>query len=424
MAMARALATIAMVLPFFPLFTGCGDTRNPIVPPTGGVSGTTVVPPPVGGCPTAASSNLLDVVVDPGPPGLDPPYTNGLFASATVCEPGTCNCQTFDHLLVDTGSVGVRVLESLVTLSLPEVRDGSGRALAECAPFVDGTAWGPVRTADVWLGSEQAAALSIHLIGEGTFAMPASCTGVAITDFQSLAANGILGVGLYLQDCGPACALSMSGVYYACAGASACAAASVPLSMQVSHPVAAFPVDNNGVVIQLPGVPDSGAPSVPGQLVFGIGTQANNALGGALPIALDANGYSDTTFPVGGVAYPSIIDSGSNGLFFLDSATTKLPQCTGGLRDFYCPSATTSLGATVAGTAGAAIPVEFKVANASRLSASAFAISTLAGPMPGYLVDPTLPAFDWGLPFFFGRAVYTAIESRSTPAGVGPYIAF
>jgi hypothetical protein len=32
--------------------------------------------------------------------------------------------------------------------------------------------------------------------------MPASCTGSAITDFKTLAANGILGVGVYLQDCG------------------------------------------------------------------------------------------------------------------------------------------------------------------------------------------------------------------------------
>jgi hypothetical protein len=32
--------------------------------------------------------------------------------------------------------------------------------------------------------------------------------------------------------------------------------------------------------------------------------------------------------------------------------------------------------------------------------------------------------FDWGLPFFFGRKVFTAIDSRATPAGIGPYYAF
>jgi hypothetical protein len=429
--MGRALIRIAAVLV---LFAGCGSPSGRVfVTPTGGVSGSSVPPPPVGGCPdTTAGANVLEVVVDPGPPGLDPPYTNGLFASATICEPGTCNCQTFDHLLVDTGSFGVRVLESLLSLALPDAMSTSGQALAECFPFVDGTAWGPVKTADVWLGSQQAAGLSVQLIGEQSFVMPTSCTGSAITEFQTLAANGILGVGTFVQDCGPACALSARsasnpGWYYACSSASACAVASVPLGQQVSHPVASLPVDNNGVIIQLPGIPAGGAPSVSGQMILGIGTQANNGLGSATPLALDPYGYTDTTFPVGGTSYRSLIDSGSNGLFFLDSTTTKLAQCTlSGYTDWYCPSSTTSLSATVAGDSGPAVQVDFSVANALSLfrNTSAYAFDNLAGDMPGYLLNPTMPAFDWGLPFFFGRTVYTAIENQPTPAGVGPFIAF
>ena len=30
----------------------------------------------------------------------------------------------------------------------------------------------------------------------------------------------------------------------------------------------------------------------------------------------------------------------------------------------------------------------------------------------------------WGLSFFFGRTIYTAIEGQSTSGGVGPYFAF
>jgi hypothetical protein len=33
-------------------------------------------------------------------------------------------------------------------------------------------------------------------------------------------------------------------------------------------------------------------------------------------------------------------------------------------------------------------------------------------------------AFDWGLPFYFGRNVFTAIEGQSTSAGAGPFVAF
>ena len=42
----------------------------------------------------------------------------------------------------------------------------------------------------------------------------------------------------------------------------------------------------------------------------------------------------------------------------------------------------------------------------------------------GELGGPNAGSFDWGLPFFYGRAVFTAIEGQSTPGGAGPYWAF
>jgi len=378
--------------------------------------------------PATTDANTIGLMVDSGPQCVG--YTNGLFASVTLCEPGTTTCQTFDHMLVDTGSVGVRVLESELTLSLPVATNTSGLPFAECTPFVDGTAWGPVRIADVQLGGESATNLPIQLIGEKTYALPDSCTGSAITDFKTLAANGILGVGVHLQDCGaqctqPAMSWSNPGLYYVCSSSQSCAIAAIPLQQQVAHPVAAFPVDNNGTIIQLPSVPASGAPSVSGVLTFGIGTQANNGLGSATAFALD-NEYVWTTFPVGGTRYTSYLDSGSNGLFFLDAATTNITQCTRrGLSSFYCPTTTASLSATLSSSNGASVNIAFSVANASNLDPSALAFSNLAGPMPGFPTDTTVPGFDWGLPFFFDRSVYTAIEGQSTPpAGVGPYFAF
>jgi hypothetical protein len=68
--------------------------------------------------------------------------------------------------------------------------------------------------------------------------------------------------------------------------------------------------------------------------------------------------------------------------------------------------------------------VSFSVTNAEQLRGSNYAFNDLAGPMPGYPSDPTLPAFDWGLPFFFGRRVFTAIDGQASPAGTGPYLAF
>ena len=35
-----------------------------------------------------------------------------------------------------------------------------------------------------------------------------------------------------------------------------------------------------------------------------------------------------------------------------------------------------------------------------------------------------LQTFDRGLPFFYGRTVYTALENAATPAGKGPFFAY
>jgi hypothetical protein len=372
--------------------------------------------------------NVVAVTVDPGPQNIG--YVDGIFASVTFCVPGGTDCQTIDHLLVDTGSVGVRVLESELTLALPDATGAAGQLLVECMPFVDGTAWGPIKTADVKIGGEIATGLPIQLIGEKAFTLPSACTGTPITDFESLAANGILGVGSFLQDCGTPCAqparsASNPGLYFTCSGQTGpCAVASVPVAQQVAHPVAAFPEDNNGVIIQLPSLPEGGAFSVPGLLVFGIGTQANNGLGGAKVFPLDAVGFMGTAFPVGGPTYTSYIDSGSNGLFFLNTATTKLKLCGSKAKDFYCPSVTTNLSATILGSDGTSADVSFRVANAINLDLCSFAFDALAGPMPGFPTDPRVPGFDWGLPFFFGRSVYTAIENRAAEGNVGPFFAF
>ena len=410
--MSRFLPAAALLT----LLCQCGDGARKATP-LGGSGGSVV---------NATGPNTIAVVVDQGPPGLINPYINGLFASATICVPGTTTCQIVDHLLVDTGSYGVRVLESvLLHLALPAVTNASGQGLAECVPFVLGTTWGPVALADVTAGDELAQGLSIQLIGETAYTMPADCTGTPNMDLETLGSNGVLGVGPRLQDCGAPCASplpSNPGVYYACSSAQACAIAAVPVTQQVSNPVAAFPLDNNGTIIQLGAIGANGATSVSGVMTFGIGTQTNNGLGSATVLAIDRMDYFSTTFPVGGTTYTSVLDSGSNGLFFLDTALTHLTMCAGsGLSTWYCPASTTSLGATLSSLNGAGTIIVFSVGNASRVSASAAAFD-MAGPMPNFAYNANIPSFDWGLPFFYGRTVYTAIEGRGSP--VGPYFAF
>jgi hypothetical protein len=73
--------------------------------------------------PTPALTNFVTVTVDQGPSALRT-GGNNLYAynqpyvSVTLCAPGTSNCQTIDHVLVDTGSVGLRILSSVLNASL------------------------------------------------------------------------------------------------------------------------------------------------------------------------------------------------------------------------------------------------------------------------------------------------------------------
>jgi len=181
----------------------------------------------------------------------------------------------------------------------------------------------------------------------------------------------------------------------------------------VQNPVPLFATDNNGVIVELPAAANP-TPTLTGSLVFGIGTQSNNTLGGASIFSIDASGNFSTSFK--GQTYPAFIDSGSNAYFFLDSNTTGIPTCPSNA-GFYCPAFTANLSATTS-SGSVSETINFSVANADTLfsNSTSAVFNTLGGPNSGM--------FDWGLPFFFGRNVYTAIESKSTPGGVGPYWAY
>jgi hypothetical protein len=361
----------------------------------------------------STTPNVLAVKV-----GATPTSTrNMLMASVTLCVPGTSTCATVDNVQVDTGSQGLRLLASALPagFALPAVPAGTGSDIAgECAAFGTGYTWGAVRRADVKLAGEVAAALPIQLIADPALpATPAGCTGLglAMNSTTTLRSNGILGVGPFSADCGASCVNAPQPSWYYTCPASGCTASAQPLAQQVSNPVAGFATDNNGVLIDLPAVADNGASSVSGSLIFGIGSQANNALGGATVLrANSATAYVRTTTSDGAVYSQSYLDSGSNALYFKSSALTRCGF-------WYCPASPVSLGASIIGIDGVSTAVNFSVTSSTTLFASGnWAFANLAG----YNAN----AFGWGLPFFFGRRVFTAIEAQATPAGAGPFFAF
>ena len=369
-----------------------------------------------GGGPVTPAANVVSVLVNGGPNAPASPAINTLYTTVTVCVPGTTNCQTIGGIQVDTGSYGLRLLPVL-SLSLPINTSSNGASLFECTVFIDGYSWGPVSRVDVQISGETAHSVPVQLIGDSRSpAVPADCSmGLMAEDtVKQFGANGILGIGPLVQDCGSACVSAVTPIpatYYSCTQA-ACAATNVPLTSQVQNPVPLFPTDNNGTIIVLPSVAASGATSVAGSLIFGIDTQSNNQSGSQTVLTLNQGVFITTIFN-GHTFNSSFIDSGSNGIFFTDS---NIVLCPSPNSSFYCPASPLTLSATLQGMNGTSVTESFSVTNLDAVAPTVTALPGLAGPMAGN--------FDWGLPFFYNRRVATAITGFTTSAGTGPYIAF
>jgi hypothetical protein len=372
---------------------------------------------------TPPAANVVSVVVNAGPTSTSPDV-NTLFTTVTVCTPGsTTNCQTIDNIEVDTQSFGLRILASALTLALPVQSASVGGSLAECTAFADGYSWGPVALADLQIGGESASSVPVQIIGDPNFSnVPADCSALAPTEEDTVAtfgANGILGIGVFDQDCGTQCVTVVdNGFYYACTS-TLCQAAAVPLASQVTNPVSLFATDNNGSIIDLPGVAEQGAATLTGSLIFGIDTQSNNASGSETVLTVDPQfGYLTATFN-GQSLTMSFIDSGSNGIYFTD---TGIAQCTDpNFSQFYCPASALSLTVTLQGTNGVAAAIGFSVDNAQTLAANNPTFTVVPALAGTY---PTSGTFDFGLPFYYGRRVATALESGTTTLGTGPYVAY
>ncbi len=397
------------------LLTGCGPLRMDSDLTTSSQPASSVSLPPLSG------PNVMPITVNGALCSADS-YSNKPCVSVTVCSPDGSHCQTVTDILLDTGSYGFRVfksalspaLQNALTPSMRPLAGGSSVEIAECVQFGDGSSeWGPIALAGIGLGEEPLVQSPIQIIDSTYETKPAQCSQ---SDANPSAAgfNGILGVGLFPQDCGPDCAnFADNQLYYGCRGGT-CSGIAVPVADQVANPVALLPLDHNGVVVQLPAVPIGGVGSANGYLVLGIGTQPNNTPSGVTAYSANAFGEFETTFE--GITYSSYLDTGSNALYF---SSSSIPQCgTYGAFDFsdwLCPSSTVNLIATNRSADGVqSSQMTFPLGNAIQAGLSGNQVFVELGAVgDGF-------SFDWGLPFFFGKSVYIGIDSEST----GPYWAY
>jgi hypothetical protein len=124
--------------------------------------------------------------------------------------------------------------------------------------------------------------------------------------------------------------------------------------------------------------------------------------------------FGPTQYPV------SFLDSGSNAYYFTDSSLSACASGTAG-SGFFCTSA--NISTTITTLANTQLAANFIVGNASAMiqaNPSAAAYPQLAGPIGA----ANAQSFDYGLPYFYGRNVYTAIEGMSAGGSIGPFVAY
>ncbi|NPT60605.1 DUF3443 domain-containing protein [Paraburkholderia elongata] len=376
--------------------------------------------------------NTVPILVDRTIPGSS---VNMPYVTVTICIPGVQSanqCATIDHMLLDTGSAGVRVMASALGSALAgrlpaqtgATNDPTGGApIAQCATFGSGYTWGSIKRADITIGSKTAGNLPIQVISDAAYpTTPSDCASRGISNIGStvseLGANGVVGISPSLTDYPLAAQSALSATYYYCPSTGSCTGARVPLDSQVMNPVANFTSDNNGTIIRLPALPAGGQATAAGELVFGIGTRKNNALPStANVLKVDNSGAFSTVYQ--GRTLTSYVDSGTNVLWFPD---TTMPT---NFRDFYVPPTTLNLSATwysvdysAVRKTGTVLTVPFSIANSSNLLASQYAAYDNLG------VFWSEWTFLWGLPFFYGRDVYTALSTAKVGTQTGPFIAF
>lgn len=331
--------------------------------------------------------------------GLTGNYENNITTSVTVCVPGTTTCTTIPDVLVDTGSVGLRLLASgadnvtgaqVGSLGLPTITDSStGYPLYECVEYGDlSYTFGQMAYATVTVGGETATqvpsadggtangGIPIQIVSTNTPPSAIVYEGAAYYDpciyngstptggpnagtVANLGSNGILGIGNFPQDCALAqnyCTnistttgqylefdqggVSINGTTYNYL------VEPTPLQYQAWNPVSTFATDNTGSILTLPAITSSsGTGPLTGTLTFGIGTETNNALGSATVYEMDTDGnLNSVTF--NGVTYTStnsggsFLDSGSNAYYVSDETILTA----GGVTVSDCLSGSTDTG--------------------------------------------------------------------------------
>jgi hypothetical protein len=356
-------------------------------------------PFPAAFCPSQGPTllpNYLNFQV--GPWSRQYPDHNRAFASVTVCVPGTPSCQTIDHIILDSASVGLRIYKQALTIQLPPEQD-HGQPLADCAQFASGYTWGSVNMANVVLAAEPAALTPVQVIDFSfeTASPPCDPTWGVLTQ-DTLHANGIMGIDQIQSD------LAVGGFaeYFLCQGGTCSSDGAVTTAMSVQNSIFLLPQDNNGIFILVKQIPCIGSSEIGGSLILGIGTEPVN--GGAADndpnVVSEGSPYTkfdDPIYSFTTIYKGSRFDHASN----LDTGTPwlnvpNLPPLLRYCGDQFCPNPSpVNLSAVLQGHYQVNQTLLFQIANDTDNGNTA--LNNFASQISVGVV--------WGFPFFYGKSV-------------------
>jgi len=353
-------------------------------------------------------------------------FVNAPYVTLTICAPGTGKCATIDHVLVDTASVGLRLLRSAVpaSLGLADAKDSAqGNTMAECAEFAAGVAWGPISKVDLKIAGETAPSLPIQIVDDSFASVPADCSSagpdMAAKGAASFGGNGLIGLNVIRHDCQTSCQSPAASIYYDCAGAN-CTGVAVPLAEQLPNPVIQFVTDNNGVTLNFPAVGEGGQSTVSGTMTFGINTQGNNILPSTAQ-QMTTTVFGEVTASFNGLPMPGFVDSGSSAYFIVDPSIGQCPSSFSSL-PWFCPTAPATLSASLQSESGATLGVSFTLFNTeSELGNGLNAAHEGIGQNLGLFGAGEL---DLGMPFIYGKRITFGIQgSDDFSSGTQPFFA-
>lgn len=405
------------------VLVGCGGGGSGSVSSTGGASeqssGNFAIGLPVR---SSVASNIAIAQPAPNVAPITAGTGNKLLVSVTVCQPGTTVCTTVDKVMLDTGSVGLRLHASVFSAlpglldKLPADRVGSAQ-VGECAVFGNFYTWGTLRVADVTIAAVHAPALKLQVYDDPGLesASASGCDtrygGLANPTPGRFQFNGILGVKGSSVD---------NQRYFGC-NAGTCSALTQGIADQLPNPVPRLASDNNGVLIQMPGLLAAGAASAQGALVLGINTRPNNILAAdsSAPSIILLDSQLGFQLSANGNASEALIDSGTSVYSLPGLDQQGVPTCRDSLPTSYCPASELSLPIQAKASSQAAVVVgaTLHIGNAAALVASGnVAFDNVATTVPSTLSSFSVGAL-LGAPFFYGRNIYFSMDGQAVVVG-------